>query len=184
VLVHNVPNLITLMRVLLVPLMAACVLGEAYGAATAVFLVAALSDLVDGYLARRFNLVSRLGAVLDPIADKLNMFVATVLLAWQGLLPMWLAAAIVGRDVAIVAGVLWYRVAGKELAMKPSLLSKANTAIEFAVLLLVLAAAARLIERGSWMSTLFVVVLIFVIASWAHYAWLWSRGALVARRVP
>src|SRR5437870_10573200 len=84
---------------------------QAYAMALLIFLVAALSDLADGYIARRFKLTSALGAALDPIADKLNMLVATVLLAWQELIPIWLAVAIVARDIVIVAGALAYRVA-------------------------------------------------------------------------
>src|SRR5215467_4849625 len=120
---HNVPNLITLVRLGLVPILAYCVISRAYAAAATIFLIAALSDLADGYIARRFKLVSRLGALLDPIADKLNMLVTTVLLAWQELLPIWLAIAIVVRDIAIVLGVLIYRFSGRNLEMKPTRLS-------------------------------------------------------------
>jgi cardiolipin synthase len=145
------------------------------------FLLAALSDLADGYIARRFKFVSKLGALLDPIADKLNMFVAAVTLAWQELVPVWLAAAIVGRDVAIVAGVLVYRAVGRPLEMRPTLLSKANTLLEFAVLMLVLAAAANWIPSGRWLWPLFVVVLATVLGSAVQYTWLWSRGRLAPR---
>src|SRR5438128_11579704 len=79
---------------------------QAYAMALLIFLVAALTDLADGYIARRFKLTSTLGATLDPIADKLNMLVATVLLAWLLLLPIWLAIAIVVRDILIVAGAI------------------------------------------------------------------------------
>jgi cardiolipin synthase len=85
-----------------------------------IFLIAAISDFVDGYIARALKVVSQLGAALDPVADKLNMFVATVLLAWQGLLPLWLAAAIIGRDIVIVAGVIAYRLIFEPPDMKPT----------------------------------------------------------------
>ena len=175
------PNLITLARLCLVPLLAFCVLSGTYAAAAAVFLIAAVSDLVDGYIARRFGMVSRLGALLDPVADKLNMLVATVTLAWQDLVPTWLAVAIVGRDAAIVAGVLAYRAAGRGLEMRPTRLSKTNTALEFSVLLLVLVSAAGWIRPGLWLTVLFVVVLASVLASWVQYAWLWGRGRLESR---
>lgn len=178
---NAVPNLITLVRLGLVPVVAYCIVERAYATAAAVFLVAALSDLVDGYIARRFKVVSRLGALLDPVADKLNMLVATVTLAWQDLVPTWLAVAIVGRDAAIVAGVLAYRAAGRGLEMRPTRLSKANTALEFSVLLLVLVAAAGWIRPGLWLTVLFVVVLASVLASWVQYAWLWGRGRLESR---
>ena len=179
---NNLPNLITLLRLCLVPLLAWCVLSGAYAAAAAMFLIAAVSDLVDGYVARRFAMVSRLGALLDPVADKLNLFVATVTLAWQQLVPIWLAAAIVARDVAIVVGVLVYRLRGKKLEMRPSRLSKLNTFVEFAVLALVLGSAARWVDVDRWLPLLFRVVLVTVIASAAHYTWLWRRGRLKMRR--
>ncbi len=179
-----VPNLITFVRLGLVPVVAYCIVDRAYAAAAALFLIAALSDAADGYIARRFKVVSRLGALLDPVADKLNMFVATVTLAWQDLVPTWLAVAIVGRDAAIVAGVLAYRAAGRGLEMRPTLLSKANTVLEFSVLLLALAAAAGWIPAGRWLTVLFVVLLASVLASWVQYAWLWGRGRLESRPEP
>ncbi|HKE38263.1 MAG TPA: CDP-alcohol phosphatidyltransferase family protein [Casimicrobiaceae bacterium] len=179
---HNVPNLITFVRLGLVPILAYCVVSRAYAAAAAIFLIAALSDLADGYIARRFKLVSRLGALLDPIADKLNMLVTTVLLAWQELLPIWLAIAIVVRDIAIVLGVLIYRFSGRNLEMKPTRLSKANTFLEFSVLVLVLVSAAHWIRLDAWLPLLFLIVLGTIIASTVQYAWLWTRGELALRR--
>lgn len=179
---RHLPNAITLLRLALVPVMAYYAAREEYAIALPVFLVAALSDFADGYLARRFKLVSRLGAALDPIADKLNMFVATVLLASHGLLPLWLAAAIIGRDIVIVVGVLAYRLLRGPLEMKPTRLSKVNTFIEFGVLLLVMADAARWIDTGAWMPVLFVIVFITVVASGVQYVWLGTRMATAERR--
>ena len=178
---HILPNLITLLRLLLVPITAYCVATGAYATATIVFLVAALSDFADGYIARRFSIESRLGALLDPIADKLNMFVATALLAWEGLVPLWLGAAIIGRDIAIVLGAMAWRLARGELTVKPTYLSKANTVLEFAVLVLVMAVAAQWIASGVWLDTMFAIVLATVIASGAQYAWLWGRAAIATR---
>ena len=144
--------------------------------------LAALSDLADGYIARRFAMVSRLGALLDPVADKLNMFVSTVLLAWQGLIPLWLAAAIVGRDIVIVGGAIAWRFARGALTIKPTYLSKVNTVLEFAVLVLVMAVAAGWIESGAWLDTMFVIVLATVVASGAQYVWLWGRAAIESQR--
>src|SRR6266436_7295619 len=107
---RDVPNLITLFRLVLVPVMAYFAWFGEYAVALPIFLVAALTDLADGYIARHFKLVSKLGALLDPVADKLNMFVATVVLAWQSQIPIWLAVAIIGRDVVIVVGALVYRI--------------------------------------------------------------------------
>jgi cardiolipin synthase (CMP-forming) len=179
---RNLPNLITLVRLGLVPIMAYYAAREEYAVALPVFLAAAVSDFVDGYLARELKLVSRFGAALDPVADKLNMFVATFLLAWQGLIPIWLAAAIIGRDIIIVAGVLTYRLLRGHLDIEPTRLSKVNTFIEFGVLLVVMATAADWIDARTWMPPLFVVVFITVVSSGVHYVWLGSRMALETRR--
>ncbi len=178
----NLPNLLTVLRLLLVPVMGYALAVEAYGVALAVFLVAALTDLADGIIARRFDLTSRLGATLDPIADKLNMFVATVLLAWDSLLPLPVAVAIVARDIVIVAGAVAYRAALGHVQIAPTLLSKVNTFLEFTLLLLVMAAGAGL---GVWpplLRWLFVAVFATVIASGGQYVWLWGRKALAERR--
>ena len=149
-----------------------------HGCALLAFLLAALTDLLDGLIARRFKLTSKLGAALDPIADKLNMFVATIPLAWQGLLPMWLAIAIVLRDVLIVAGVLAYRLTIGPLKIAPTTLSKANTFIEFTVLLIVMANAARWIDIDNWLASAFVFVFATVLASGVQYVWVWGRKAV------
>jgi cardiolipin synthase len=178
----NVPNLLTLLRLALVPFMAHFAWSGEYAIALPIFLVAALSDLADGYIARRFKLVSQFGALLDPVADKLNMFVATAVLAWQSRIPLWLAVAIIGRDVVIVGGALAYRVVRGHLDIKPTRLSKLNTAIEFAVLLLVMAAAAGWIDVAAWMLPLFVVTLVTVVASGIQYVSRWGRMAFAGRR--
>lgn len=179
---RNLPNLITLARLGLVPLMAYYAARGVYAVALPIFLVAALSDFADGYIARKFNVASRLGAALDPIADKLNMFVTTLLLAWQALMPIWLAAAIIGRDVIIVAGVLAYRRVRGPVDLKPTRLSKANTVVEFGVLLVVMANAADWIDARTWMPALFAIVFVTVVASGAQYVWLGVRMAFPARR--
>ena len=178
----NVPNSITLIRLGLVPAMAYYLADEAYEIALPIFLVAALSDLADGYMARKFKLVSTFGATLDPIADKVSMLVATVLLAWQSLLPIWLAVAIVARDIIIVVGALAFILVRGRLDIAPTRLSKINTAIEFAVLLVVMATAAGWIETGAWMPIVFVIALTTVVASGAQYVWLWGRKAVTGRR--
>ena len=180
--VLNVPNLITLVRLALVPVVAYYLAGEDYEIALPIFLVAAATDFADGYIARRFKLTSRLGAVLDPIADKLSMLVTTVMLAWLALMPLWLAVAIVARDIVIVLGALAYRMAIGPLHIAPTWLSKVNTFIEFTVLLLVLATAAGWINAGAWMTTAFLIAFATVIASGAQYVWIWGRKAMTERR--
>jgi cardiolipin synthase len=174
----NVPNVITLARLALVPVTAWLLWQAAYGPALIVFLSAAVSDFVDGVIARRFDQSSVLGATLDPIADKLNMFVATVMLAWQELMPLWLAVAIVLRDVVIVSGALAYRAALGHVEIAPTWLSKVNTFIEFGVLLTVMAHAADWFDASAWLPAVFVLVLVTVLASGGQYVWVWGRKAV------
>jgi cardiolipin synthase len=161
-----------------VPLVAYALFERAYGIALALFLLAAVSDGVDGFIARRFSLTSRLGAALDPVADKLVMLVATLALAWEELLPMWLAVAIVARDAIIVGGALAYRAAFGRIRIAPTRLSKLNTAIEFALLALVMAGAAQWIRVDRWIGAAFAVTGASVIASGVQYVLLWGRKAL------
>lgn len=173
----NVPNIITLIRLGLIPVTAYYLAVEAYRIALPIFLIAALSDFVDGYIARKFKITSALGAALDPVADKLLMLVTTVLLAWDELVPIWLAIAIVARDIIIVVGALAYRLLIGPLQIAPTWLSKVNTFIELLVLLLVMAGAAGWIAGGAWMAALFLIVFVSVVASGAQYVWLWGRKA-------
>lgn len=177
----NVPNAITIVRLALVPVTAYLLWRGAYGLALVLFASAALSDLVDGFIARTFNQSTALGAVLDPIADKLIVVVVTVLLAWQGLLPLWLAGAIILRDIIIVLGALAYRAAFGRVEMAPTRLSKANTAIEFVVLLVVMATAAEWIAAGASLELLFLLLLATVVGSGLQYVLVWGRKAAAGR---
>jgi cardiolipin synthase len=180
--VLNVPNVITVARMLLIPVIACLLVQKSYGWALAVFMAAAFSDFADGVIARHYRIVSEFGARLDPIADKLTMFTATVLLAWQGWLPLWLAAAIVVRDVIIAGGAIAYRIVVGHVDMQPTWLSKINTALEFAALAGLLAHAAALIDGSAWLQPLFVLVCLAVTLSGAQYVWVWGRKAAAARR--
>ena len=109
---RNIPNVLTAVRVLLAPLTAYLIVRGNDLDALGVFAVAGASDAVDGFLARRFGLVSRFGEYLDPAADKLLMLICFVTLTMIHQAPLWLSAVVIGRDVAIVLGVLVARVAG------------------------------------------------------------------------
>ena len=178
----NVPNILTLVRLGLVPVVGYYLAVAAYEIALPIFLVAALTDLADGYIARRFKLTSRLGATLDPIADKLSMLVATVLLTVQALMPLWLGIAIIARDIVIVVGALAYRAVRGHVKIAPTWLSKINTFLEFTVLLLVMAAAAGWIDTEPWLQSVFLIVFVTVVASGGQYVWLWGRKAVAERQ--
>jgi cardiolipin synthase len=178
---RSLPNLITIVRVLLIPVIVWLLLGRRYGPALVVFLAAAFSDLADGAIARHYRIVSEFGARLDPVADKLTMLAATVLLAGQGWLPLWLAGAIVLRDVVIAGGALAYRLVVGHIEMQPTPLSKVNTALEFVTLAGVLAQAAELIDASAWLLPLFATVFATIVLSGAQYVWVWGRKAAAAR---
>ncbi len=123
----SLPNLITIARILIVPLVVWLIIGHQYGFAFLAFLAAGVSDAVDGYIARRFRLQSELGAYLDPIADKALLVSIYVSLAILQVLPNWLAIIVVTRDVLIVGAVVLAQLLERPLEMKPLLISKINT---------------------------------------------------------
>ena len=113
--------------------------GDRFRLALLLILTAGLTDALDGYLARRFQWTSRLGSILDPIADKLLVFATYVTLAWLGHVPVWLTVLIVGRDVVIMTGATAYHYVVGVFDMTPTLLSKANSAFQILFAVLVLA---------------------------------------------
>jgi cardiolipin synthase len=124
----NWPNIITIGRILLVPLTVWLIISAEYLVAFLVFIVAGISDGVDGFLARRYQLKSELGAMLDPLADKLLLVSIYVTLGFQQVFPAWLVILVVSRDVLIVGAVLLNWLVEKPMEMKPLLISKVNTA--------------------------------------------------------
>lgn len=146
--VRYLPNLICLVRLALIwPIIATLHAGE-HLAALALFFAAAVSDGLDGYLAKRFNWTSELGKVLDPLADKALLVTVFVECAWLGLVPWWLTAAVVARDVLIGLGALTYRLWFGPLRGRPTIVSKVNTAAQLLyVMLVVLNAAVQLPPR-------------------------------------
>lgn len=174
----TLPNIITIARILLIPVVAFLLLDHDNRLAFAVFMAAAVGDWLDGFLARRLNQMSQLGAVLDPIADKMTMMIVAILMAAQGLLPTWLAVVIVMRDAIIVAGAVAYRFVVGYIEMAPTRLSKANTFLEFGVLALVMAQAGELVDAGPFLMPLFALLFTSVLVSGAHYVWVWRRKAI------
>lgn len=177
-----VPNAITVVRGLLIPVIGALLVDQRYTEGFWMLLASALSDLVDGQIARRFNARTRFGAIADPVADKLTMLTVTLALAWQGLLPVWLATAIVLRDVVIVGGAVAYQRLFGHVEMAPTWLSKLNTVLEFIMLAAVIADAAALLDDRSMLPVLFAAVFASVVASGVQYVWIWGRRALAALR--
>lgn len=140
--IANLPNLITLARLLMAPLAIAMLISQRFVAAFAIFVLAAVSDGIDGFIAKRFGLASELGALLDPLADKallVSIFIATAAL---GLTPPWLAILVVSRDLMIVAAVAVSWGLRKPVAIRPVFVSKFNTTAQIAFAALTLASRA------------------------------------------
>ena len=132
------PNLITGLRMLLVVPAGWLLWQGRYPEALVVVGVAGASDALDGELARRFSWRSAFGSMLDPIADKLLVLVVFVIFTVQGHIPLWLAVVVVARDAVILGGAGVYRWMFREIEMAPTLVSKANTALQIVMLLLLL----------------------------------------------
>ncbi|SLM35739.1 cdp-diacylglycerol-glycerol-3-phosphate 3-phosphatidyltransferase [Lasallia pustulata] len=147
--IYTLPNLLTLSRLLAAPLIGSLVLHDQHAWAVALFAYAGITDLVDGYIARRWKLQTVVGTVIDPMADKTLMTVLTVCLAVKGALPVWLATIILGRDVLLGIAAIYYRYISlpppKTLArywdfslpsaeVHPTGISKVNTALQLALI--------------------------------------------------
>ena len=178
----HLPNAITVLRAALIPLLAWLLLERDYGRALVLFVALGLSDLADGIIARRFDLRTRFGAIADPLADKLAMLTAVLLLAQHDWLPWWFALLVIGRDVLIVSGALAYHLLVGHIDMAPTWLSKVNTALEFLFLASVLAFGAGYLDDGAWFPIFLWLTSATVIASGAQYVVIWGRKAMQARR--
>ena len=126
----NVPNILTLTRILLTPLFVILLLRNQLSLALIVFAVAGISDGLDGLIARWFDQRTILGAYLDPVADKVMLVSAFVCLAILGIIPDWLAVIVLSRDILIVIGIAIFTLTEKKFQIKPSLVSKWTTAAQ------------------------------------------------------
>jgi cardiolipin synthase len=136
--ISHLPNIITVLRILLVIPTGWLLLEARYPEALVLMAITGASDALDGWLARRFGWTSGLGAVLDPLADKLLVAATFLILTVQGHIPVWVAAIVLGRDAVIMAGAGAYRLFFAPIEFSPTFISKANTAAQIVLLLLVL----------------------------------------------
>ncbi len=178
----DIPNLITFLRICLVPWVVLALLEEDYSLALLLYLVAGISDGLDGYIAKRYGYVSRLGSILDPLADKLLLVGTFLTLGWLGLLPVWLVGAVVLRDLLIVAGAAAYHIFIGRYEMAPTLISKLNTLMQIVLGLAVVMSQAWATIPQAFLQWIMFVVLGTTVVSGADYVWIWGRRALEARR--
>lgn len=173
----NLPNAITGVRLMAVPVTIWFMLENQWAVAAWVFLIAALTDGLDGFLARRLNQTTAIGAALDTVTDKALSLSVLVILASFELVPMWVALAIVIRDAVIVVGALAYRGMAGHLEIQPTLLGKTNTFAEFSMLALVLGHQAGIVPGEAWVYPMFWIVFATTVASGMQYVWIWGNKA-------
>ncbi len=173
---RHLPNLITLLRLLLIWPVVWAILDGRFGLALALFLVAGLTDGLDGFLAKRFGWQSRLGAILDPIADKLLLVSCYWTTALVGVVPIWLVVLISFRDLAILAGAAYLLLRDPDLKIQPSPLSKLNTALQILYLLLLFGHLGLTLFPEPLLFGFQTAVLLSTVASGVHYALLfWQK---------
>jgi len=179
----TVPNLLTFVRMGLIPVFATLLVYGREGAALAVFAVAGISDGIDGFIARRMRQQSELGTIMDPIADKLLMITAFVMMTIPGVLepgrhlpvPFWVTAAVIGRDILIitVAGAIYVMTGFK--GFRPSWLGKASTFVQIIAVIMILVAAVFPILQGFYLPTVYTIVTLFAVVSGIHYIFFVAR---------
>lgn len=178
----QLPNTITLFRFVLVPPILYSILQGHFSLALVLFVLAGGSDGLDGYLARRFGWRSRLGAVLDPLADKTLMMSTVLVLGLRELLPWWLVGLMIGRDLVIMVGALSYQRVTRDLKMVPSMISKLNTVMQILLVLVVLLHVGW-IGLPAWViASLIALVSLTTLASGVDYVVVWGRMAKEARK--
>ncbi|EIJ36200.1 CDP-alcohol phosphatidyltransferase [Thiothrix nivea DSM 5205] len=172
---EQIPNIITVIRILSIAPICWLLWQGSYALALALLVVAGLSDALDGFLARRYGWFTRLGAILDPVADKLFVVSVFIVFGLKGSLPWWLVALVIGRDVVIVLGALAYRLVTGTLDMRPLLISKLNTGLQIFLLATTLLSMALHPLPGWFNQGLQWLVAVTTVLSGIAYVLLWSR---------
>jgi len=181
--VVTLPNALTVVRMVLIPVFVGALYYQRFGWALAIFIVAGATDGLDGLFARRFNQYSPLGQILDPIADKMLLVTSFVTLSMPSIMepsalvqphprhlpvPFWVTIAVISRDIFIVVGAAAINVVTGFRRFRPSWLGKANTAVQIAGVVLVLVAASFPPLRG-YLPTVYTTVFAFALISGVHY---------------
>jgi cardiolipin synthase len=171
----SLPNLITIARILLVPFTVWLIILDAYGFAFLSFVVAGVSDGVDGYIARRYDLRTELGSYLDPLADKALLVSVYVTLGFLMVLPAWLVILVVSRDVLIVGAFILSWLMDRPVKVRPSMISKINTTGQIVLVVVVLGTKALAIATGPLHVVGMVLVAVLTTLSGALYLLEWVR---------
>ena len=181
----TVPNLLTVFRMVLIPVFVSLLFYKRFGLALGVFILAGVTDSLDGLLARRFNQKSQLGTILDPIADKLMLVTAFIVLSMRSVfpqpvpshlpIPFWVTVAVISRDVFILVGAAAINIVTGFRGFRPSMLGKINTVIQISAIGIIMFAASVPYGTGYYLPTLYATVFGFAILSGAHYVFFVSK---------
>ncbi|HOW76583.1 MAG TPA: CDP-alcohol phosphatidyltransferase family protein [Candidatus Competibacteraceae bacterium] len=179
---RHIPNLITGLRILLVAPFLWALLEERYSTALLLFVIAGVSDALDGFLAKYFGWTSELGGLLDPIADKLLLIGAILALGWLNELPGWLVALVILRDLLIVGGAVSYHLLIERFEAAPLMISKLNTLVQLILVCAVIVHYGMIPLPETLLTGLIVLTALTTVWSGAAYIWQWSQRARRQRR--
>jgi cardiolipin synthase (CMP-forming) len=171
----SIPNLVTLARILLVPVVVWAIAAGQMRAAFLLFMAAAISDAVDGFLAKRFGMKTELGAYLDPLADKVLIVSIYVTLGITGVIPLWIVILVVSRDIMIVGAIMLSWLVDRPVKIKPHMVSKLNTAMQIVFACLVLASLGFGFDAGALLTLVMWLVAVLTLLSVAFYVAAWVR---------
>jgi cardiolipin synthase len=171
----SIPNLITLARILLVPVVVWAIATGRMQMAFLLFLAAAISDAVDGFLAKRFGMKTELGAYLDPLADKVLIVSIYVSLGITGVIPLWIVLLVVSRDFMIVGAIILSWLIDRPVAIRPHVVSKLNTGVQIVFACLVLASQGFNYDIEPVLTLVMALVAVLTLLSVALYLDKWVR---------
>jgi len=180
----NLPNIITLGRILLVPVIVWAIASNQMTIAFVIFVVAGVSDAIDGFLAKRFNMTTEIGALLDPVADKALLVSIYVTLGISGDIPRWLVILVVSRDFMIVGAVIISWLLDNPVPMKPLMVSKLNTVAQVAFAALVLASLGFQFNASPYEVILAGFVTVLTLLSVSFYLVEWARHMSATAPIP
>jgi cardiolipin synthase len=181
----TVPNLLTVFRMVLIPVFVSLLFYQRFLLALGIFILAGITDGLDGLLARRFNQKSQLGTILDPIADKLMLVTSFVVLSMRSVfpqplpshlpVPFWVTVAVISRDVFILVGAAAINIVTGFRGFRPSMLGKINTVVQIFAIAIIIFAASVPYGTGYYLPTLYTTVFAFSVLSGAHYVFFVSK---------
>lgn len=171
----NIANLLTVLRFCLVPIVIVSIVNKQWTLAFVLFVMAGITDALDGFVARHFDMRTELGAYLDPLADKALLVSIYITLAVGNIIPSWIAVLVVSRDVMIVGAVMVSWVMDNPVEINPLKLSKANTAAQISFAAMMLSALAFSLSIDPFVTVGIVIVTALTLASMAAYLAAWFR---------